>query len=330
MRLSSVIVAMALFVSPAVLAQHSSSGGSSSSSGSSGGSHGSSGGSSSGASSSHGSSSGSSGSHSASSHASSGSGGSGSHSSGSGSHSVTGTRASFPPSRSGADSSSADHPRTIREPGAKPLQPKENAVSASKTSQPEKRGFLSFLRHPFHRHDPKRADPDLRRPVCKGGDCKQPRPKPPEPVPAPVESELRHPVCKGKACQCPPGETAGKNGGCVATPTNNPAACPAGEYQNGGVCTASTQQCQPNEYWNGTACAVHQTQCAGIDARAAALANEVRAAKMQMQNACSRNSSELDCGSLKLNYDGAVERYRMLLNEAPANCRGTIADPLSL
>jgi hypothetical protein len=96
------------------------------------------------------------------------------------------------------------------------------------------------------------------------------------------------------------------------------------------VCTASTQQCQPNEYWNGTACAVRQTQCAGIDGRAAALANEVRAAKMQMQNACSSNSSELDCSSLKLNYDGAVERYRMLLNEAPVNCRGTLADPLSL
>jgi len=70
--------------------------------------------------------------------------------------------------------------------------------------------------------------------------------------------------------------------------------------------------------------------CATIDARAASLANEVRGARAQMQNACSNNSSGQECGALKQSYDGAVERYRMLLNEAPVNCRGTLADPISL
>jgi hypothetical protein len=72
----------------------------------------------------------------------------------------------------------------------------------------------------------------------------------------------------------------------------------------------------------------HQ-ECATINSRSASLANEVRAAKAQMQSACSNNSAQ-DCSALKQNYDGAVERYRMLMNEAPANCRTLVPDPLSL
>jgi hypothetical protein len=60
------------------------------------------------------------------------------------------------------------------------------------------------------------------------------------------------------------------------------------------------------------------------------MAGEVRAAKAQMQSACSNNSSAQECGGEKQNYDGAVERYRMLMNASPANCRSLVPDPLSL
>jgi hypothetical protein len=311
MRLSSVVVAVVLLFSSVVFAQHSSSGGGGSSGGSSGGgSHGSSGGGNSSGSSSHaGSSGGSSGggsSHSAGSHSSTRSSGSASahttaHNSGSSSR---GSSAAAAESRSKASSHSA----------------------AAKTAQPGKRGFFSFLRRPFHRPDPKPTESDLRGPVCKG-DCRKPAPKAPETATL-VESDLRRPICKGKACACPPGEVQGKNGGCVAAPTNN-SACVAGQSGNNGACAASAHQCSPDTYWNGASCVGHQAGCATINARAASLANEVRAARTQMQSACTNNSAQ-DCSGLKQNYDGAVERYRMLMNEAPANCRSLVPDPLSL
>jgi hypothetical protein len=164
-------------------------------------------------------------------------------------------------------------------------------------------------------------------PVCKGEHCKKPAPKPPETA-ALVESDLRRPVCKGKACACPPGEVQGKNGGCVAAPTNN-SSCVAGQSGNDGACAASAHPCSPGTSWNGTSCGARQAECATINARAASLANEVRAAKTQMQSACSNNSAQ-ECGGLTQNYDGAVERYRMLMTEAPTNCRSLVPDPLSL
>jgi hypothetical protein len=144
-----------------------------------------------------------------------------------------------------------------------------------------------------------------------------------------VDSNLRRPVCKGKACACPPGEVQGKNGGCVAAPTNN-SGCSAGQSRNGGACSSSAHQCSPDTYWNGGSCVARQADCAAINSRSASLANEVRAAKVQMQNACSNNSSAQECSGQKQNYDGAVERYRMLMNEASANCRTLVPDPLSL
>lgn len=305
MRLSSVVVAVVFLFSPGVFGQHSSGGGGGSSGGSSGGgSHGSSGGSSSGASSSH---------------ASSSSGGS-SHSASS--HSSAGSRSSSTAHSSPRSSGSSSHGSSVA-----PAGPRSNTSSragAAKTAQPGKRSFFSFLRHPFRRPEAKPIESDLRRPICKGEDCKKPAPKPPEPAPAPVESDLRRPVCKGKACGCPPGELQGKNGGCVAAPTNN-SACAVGQ-----VCAASTHQCSADAYWNGTSCVARQGDCATINSRAASLANEVRGARAQMQRACSNNSSEQDCSGLKQNYDGAVDRYRMLMNEAPTNCRSLLSDPLSL
>jgi hypothetical protein len=80
--------------------------------------------------------------------------------------------------------------------------------------------------------------------------------------------------------------------------------------------------------WNGNACVV-SIECASFTSRAAALANEIRADKDQMQMACSGNSLGQDCEGSREQYDGAVSRYRMLQNEAPIACRAQLRDPLS-
>ncbi len=72
-------------------------------------------------------------------------------------------------------------------------------------SQPEKRTFFSFLRHPFRKPQPK-TEANLRRRICAKGPC---------------------PLC-------PAGQAYGKNGGCVASPQGN--LCRTGEYWNGGGC----------------------------------------------------------------------------------------------
>src|SRR6202050_4993101 len=167
MRLSSVVVAVVFLFSSVVFAQHSSggvggsSGGGSSGGSSGGGSHGSSGGVSSGGSSSHAGSSGGSSrggsSHSAGSHSSPASGSSSAHTSarnsGSGSHDSSAAAAG---SRAKASSHSA----------------------ATKTAQPEKRSFFSFLRHPFHRSEPKPTESDLRAPVARAKVARSLRPNP--------------------------------------------------------------------------------------------------------------------------------------------------------
>jgi hypothetical protein len=144
MRLSSLSFATLLLIPSLMLAQHSSGGGSGGSSGggsSGGGSHSSSSGGSSSSSSS------------GSSHSSGG--GSGSH--GSASHGSS--SAMF--SRSG-ERTSASNEAHLHQP---------SAVSQARTVQPEKRSFFSFLRHPFHKPEPKHFVYGLRRPVCPNGHC---------------------------------------------------------------------------------------------------------------------------------------------------------------
>jgi len=105
--------------------------------------------------------------------------------------------------------------------------------------------------------------------------------------------------------------------------------CQPGEYWNGAGCAFSAHQCPPTEYWNGAFC-VSSTECASISARGASLANELRGIKGQMHTACSNDPSGQECIDLTQNYNGATQRYRMLMNEAPVNCRAMLADPLSL
>lgn len=199
----------------AAFAQHTSAG-SGSSSGSSGGSSGGSysgssgGGSHGGYSGGSGSSGGSSGGHSSGGYSGGGhsSGGSGSHGSGSGSSVGSGSRGhgssghfssgSSPASRY-IPSKQPQNPHVIREwPGG--LQPKN--------PQPEKRSFLSFLRHPFRK--------------------------------TPPVSELRHRICvQGTCTVCPAGQSATRNGGCVSNTgqnLNGRNMCVGGSYWNGEGC----------------------------------------------------------------------------------------------
>src|SRR5579864_1425019 len=314
MKLSRLILASILFISPALLAQHSSGGGSSSggSSSHSSSSSGSSSHASSSANSSHSSS--SAGSHSASSHASAGSSGStGSPISKSELHNSRGRAAEsvskVPPSRSGSESSGSDAERTIHEPVTGRVPIKENELSTAKTTQPEKRGFFSFFRHPFRKPEPKRKP--VNHVIVKG--------------PVPVK-------CGKAPCPvCPPGQSAGKNGKCAAPPPPTNIAstgCQPPESWNGVARVASTR-CRPGAYWNGAMC-TNTAECAAFSGRAAILANELRGMRAQMQSACSNNSSGQECVDLTNGYEGALQRYRMLLNEAPLTCRTSLPDPASL
>ena len=212
MRLSGLLLFLVLLFSPLGIAQHSSggsSGGSSAgSSGGGGGSHGG-GGSSGGSSASSGSSSHSS---------SSGGGGGGGHSSGghvsggnsAGGHSTGGNTASGHAPRD--SHSMVSHHSDIRDSHSNNTRFSHESSRAGqmRTAQPEKRGFFSFLRHPF-------------------------RLRPPEPKPI---SDLRRPVCLRGPCQVCPNGQIGAKGGCggVATIRYRDHVCSTGMFWNGAGC----------------------------------------------------------------------------------------------
>ena len=172
--------------------------------------------------------------------------------------------------------------------------------------------------------------PDLRRRICLNGPCAEAPVQPPPP-----ESDLRRRVCLNGPClECPAGQSAGKDGKCVATTpptTTSSDQCQPNQTWNGAVCVNHAQtQCRPDEFWNGIRCETRADECASINARAALLAHEVRTAKMGMQGACSNNPSGQQCSDLKQSYDLVLQRYRMLMNEAPIACRAMLPDPLAL
>jgi hypothetical protein len=173
----------------------------------------------------------------------------------------------------------------------------------------------------------KTPESDLRRRICPNGPCKELEP--------PAGADLRRRICKDGPCvECPPGQSVGKNGACVGTPSASATVshqCLPDETWNGSACMP-TGPCPPSEVWDGARCVARTatTECASIDARAAGLANEIRGIRAETQTACSTNPSGQQCSDLKQSYDGAVLRYRMLLDEAPVECRATLPDPLSL
>jgi hypothetical protein len=171
---------------------------------------------------------------------------------------------------------------------------------------------------------PKAPESDLRRRICPDGSCKDPKPEP-------TDGDLRRRICtNGKCEECPPGQSPGKNGACSAAPAvaKTVSSCQPNESWNGSAC-APMNRCQAGETWNGVEC-VNPTLCASFSSRAEMLAVEARGIRNEMERACSLNSQSQDCIRLTQNHDGAVQRYRMLLTEAPVSCRTTLPDPISL
>ena len=163
--------------------------------------------------------------------------------------------------------------------------------------------------------DPKLPESDLRRRR--------------EPEPTPGEADLRRRVCEHEPCACPPGQSAGKNGSCgPAAPVNTAQTCQPNETWNGSACTL-VNRCQAGESWDGAEC-VNLSQCASYSSRAELQATEARGLRNQMEAACSQDPTGQDCVRLRQSHEGAVQRYRMLMNEAPLRCRTALPDPISL
>jgi hypothetical protein len=220
-------LAVILLFSSNSLAQHSAGGG-----GSSGGASSSGGGSSHGGSSGGSSSSGSSGSHS--------SGGSASHSSSS--HSLSSTSAS---SHSSVHETQS---RSIHEP---------NAAARGETESSQKKSFLSFLRHPFRRHEPT-----------------------PEPTVTPA-ADLRRPVCfKGPCPVCPAGQIQGGNG-CGGTVITNNA-------------INLHRPCRAGEHWGGGGCLQEPVldECSGLRMMMERQAQRAQEAEATRQSACSADPQQ--------------------------------------
>jgi len=132
---------------------------------------------------------------------------------------------------------------------------------------------------------------------------------------------LRHPFGKhapktaeadlaGRAC--PTGQSVGKNGKCVGNGTND----------------NTSNLCVPGAA--GSACSATKDTCASIRGQEATASAELRSINAEMRTVCSGNPSGEECSSAGQRHEGAVARYRALQGGAPANCRGTFVDPLSL
>ncbi len=204
--------------------------------------------------------------------------------------------------------------------------PRSSTGDESRIVNPRRGGEVSSSEVTSKKENSTAPESDLHRRICPDGDCKDPKPEP-------AEGDLRRRVCpNGKCEECPAGKSMGKNGGCVAAPAvaNTVSTCQPNEAWNGIACAPiSMNRCQAGETWNGAEC-VNPTLCSSFSGRADMLAAEARSIRSEMETACSLNSQSQDCIRLTQNHDGAVQRYRMLLNEAPVNCRTTLPDAITL
>ena len=154
------------------------------------------------------------------------------------------------------------------------------------------------------------------------------------------EPKIARAPCKKEPCttpappSCAQGQTTDKNGKCVAAPaarnatntaTNAAAtrACPPGSQPFGVACET---QCPAGQTWTGNACA----DCLPFESRGSLIRTEAFGVKSQMEEECRKNPNGQRCLELTAEHDSVVQRYRMLLNEAPSACRVAMPDPLTL
>lgn len=163
----------------------------------------------------------------------------------------------------------------------------------------------------------KPVEPDLRRRICVSSDCKETGLKA-----NPPESDLRRRICPGGVCHCPPGETAGK-GGCVGAPVvYEPVYQDQNQYQY-----QPRYQCPLGQWWDGASCRWPAIGCVNITSRAESLLSELRSLAVQVQDACTNYSTSAECDDATMRRDEAVQRYRMLQNEATPDCRAQLPEP---
>ena len=162
-----------------------------------------------------------------------------------------------------------------------------NAGARGKTEPPEKKGFFSFLRHPFRKPEPK------------------PEPK------TKLAADLRRPVClKGPCPVCPTGQ-ARVGGGCTGTVVvnNTRRYCSSGEIWNGGACLQQTR---------------FLDDCAGLRMTMLQQAQRTQSAESERQNSCAAgqtqsctdltNAAQSESGL----YRTLQERYRMCMQGSMA------------
>jgi len=193
---------------------------------------------------------------------SSGSSSSSAHSSGNSAASSSNHSPSRSASRSSSTGSAAQHQigKNARVQGS-------NAAESIRNLQPARRGFIAFLRHPFR----KRAEAGLRRPI----------------------------VCKDKPCPCPPGETNGKNGACLAiVTTNHFRRCPQGEYWGGGGCT--------------TVSLFRSDDCSNLALALDRQARQSQLAESSRQTSCSSNAAAQECSELMAKSQNEAALYKSL------------------
>ena len=143
--------------------------------------------------------------------------------------------------------------------------------------------------------DSERAKIELRRRTCEKGPCKE--------TPTATKPDVRQGVV-----QCQPHE-----------------------IWNGAACVAaSPAQCRAGEFWDGLCCVNTAQKCASFNARGATRQNEIRGIRTEMEQACRNNPPGQRCVELRQSYDGAIQRYRMLMNEAPVACQSLLLDPLAI
>jgi len=267
MRLSSLCVAAVLLLSPMSFAQHSSGGGGGGSSGGSsgGGSHGGSSGGSSYSGSSGGGHSSNGSNSSSSTHSSGGSGSHGSSGHGSNGHGSNGLSSASSSSHSNVSPSHSNSVHSVREP---------NTNVRTRTETTEKKGFFTFLRHPFRKPEPK-----------------------PDPRTKPV-ADLRRPICfKGPCPVCPVGQ-ARTGGGCMGTTVVNHA----------------RSYCTSGEIWRGGDCLLHTRfldDCSGLRAALQQQAQRMQQAELERQNACAAGATQT-CTDLTTAAQSESGLYRTL------------------
>ena len=152
-----------------------------------------------------------------------------------------------------------------------------NAAVPGKTEPSQKRGFFSFLRHPFR------------------------KPLPPEATSPPL-ADLRRPVCFKGPCQvCPKGGCAGT----VIASNSIRHPCAAGEFRSGGACLQQislddcsglrmmaqqqAQRMQAAEATRQSACSSDPHQCSASSSSAESEANLYRELQARYQ-ACQRRA----------------------------------------